>query len=58
MGRQGGKGMGRMGGNQPGAGMIGNCICPSCKTVAPHKRGVPCYSIKCPNCGSSMIRSK
>lgn len=56
MGRRGSKSVGRMGGNRPGTGITGNCICSSCKVVVPHKQGVPCYSVKCPNCGQAMVR--
>jgi hypothetical protein len=45
-----------MGGNRPGAGPSGNCICPSCGAKRPHKVGVPCYNETCPKCGSKMIR--
>ena len=45
-GRNGGFGLG------PG----GNLICPSCRTVIPHKRGVPAYNVNCPKCGSIMQR--
>jgi transposase len=34
----------------------GNCVCPKCGTKAPHKPGVPCMQVKCPNCGSQMVR--
>ena len=33
-----------------------NCICPSCNTVLPHKRGIPCFKTVCPNCGKNMAR--
>ncbi len=57
-GKRGGKGMGRgrMGGNRPGAGPEGNCVCPKCRTAVPHTRGKPCYEIICPKCGAPMIR--
>ncbi|RKX78992.1 MAG: hypothetical protein DRP87_04620 [Spirochaetes bacterium] len=51
-----GTGRGRMGGAKPGAGTSGNCICPNCGTRVPHERGVSCYSVKCPDCGSTMTR--
>jgi hypothetical protein len=54
LGRGGGRG--RMGGNRPGAGPSGNCICPSCATKVPHQAGVPCYDLSCPKCGTKMIR--
>ncbi len=31
------------------------CICPECKMIKPHKRGLPCYMAKCPQCGSVMM---
>ena len=36
-----GGGRGRMGGNRPGAGPGGACLCPSCNLSVPHKVGVP-----------------
>jgi len=52
------RGLGRMGGNRLGAGAggDGNCVCPNCGTKVPHQRGVPCYSLACPQCGAKMIR--
>ena len=40
-----------------GAGPVGICICPKCKTEVNHAVGVPCASMKCPKCGTSLIRS-
>jgi electron transport complex protein RnfB len=36
--------------------MAGDCICPRCSTVLPHRPGVPCFQIACPSCGSPMTR--
>ncbi|MFW5898497.1 MAG: hypothetical protein ACOCT7_01430 [Candidatus Saliniplasma sp.] len=55
----GGRGQGRGQGRGAGsAGPGGNCVCPSCGKKVPHKRGVPCYEMKCPECGSQMIRER
>ena len=53
-GSGGGGGRGRMGGFSAGPG--GNCICPNCRKTAPHERGVPCSSLRCPQCGAAMTR--
>lgn len=54
-----GKGRGRMGGPLT-AGPGGICVCtnPECKNKVSHQVGVPCYQVKCPKCGSPMIRQK
>jgi len=51
-----GRGRGRMGGNRPGAGPGGNCLCPSCGAKVPHQAGIPCYAMNCPKCGTRMVR--
>lgn len=51
---KGGQGRGRMGGYAAGPG--GNCICPSCGKKMEHKRGVPCNTLECPECGAQMTR--
>lgn len=56
-GRRGLGGRGRMGGNLPGSGPGGNCVCPNCGTTVPHQAGTPCYSINCPKCGTKMMRA-
>ncbi|MCD6225471.1 DUF134 domain-containing protein [bacterium] len=55
---RGAGGRGRMGGF--GAGPGGVCVCtnPECGYEAPHQAGVPCYTQKCPKCGSPMIRKR
>jgi hypothetical protein len=49
----GGRGMG--GGRRLGSG--GECVCPGCGERSPHKRGLPCFEMKCPKCGLSMTRA-
>jgi len=48
----GGRGRGMGGGRGPG----GNCICPNCREKVPHERGIPCSQMKCPKCGTNMVR--
>ncbi len=45
---------GQMGGQGWGPG--GVLACPNCKTRVTRARGVPCYSVPCPSCGTWMIR--
>ena len=49
-------GSGRMGGNRPGSGPCGECICPSCGARLPHQVGTPFYSMSCPKCGAKMVK--
>jgi hypothetical protein len=53
--RGGGRGLG--GGNKPGSGPGGFCVCPSCGKRVPHQRGIPCTSQTCPECGATMIKA-
>ena len=61
---RGGSGTGRgaanggMGRNRTNAGLGkgGLCICSSCGASVSHQRGIPCYNMKCPNCGAAMVR--
>jgi cation diffusion facilitator family transporter len=39
-----------------GRGPGGDCVCPKCGYRRIHERGVPCSSIKCPNCRVSLER--
>jgi len=60
MGRGAGAGI-RSGGGQGagrGAGFGGpsSCKCPKCGKTVPHSRGMPCTQMKCPECGSYLIR--
>ena len=54
-GQGAGQGMGRGGGGYGGG---GNCICMKCHTKVPHKQGMPCTKVKCPNCGHVMVREE
>jgi Zn finger protein HypA/HybF involved in hydrogenase expression len=45
-----------MGGSRAGAGPGGECMCPKCGTTVTHDVGTPCYFMKCPKCGSKMVR--
>ena len=53
-----GGGRGRMGGNKPGAGPSGYCVCPNskCDGKLVHQVGIPCYELTCPKCGARMVR--
>jgi hypothetical protein len=55
-GAGGGLGMGRGKGPGAGLGVGGNCVCPKCGSKKAHTRGVPCNTLKCPNCGTTMVR--
>ena len=54
-GRGSGRGRGMGGGFAQGPG--GDCICPNCGYREKHKLGTPCYSLKCPKCGTPMTRA-
>lgn len=40
-----------------GQGPGGHCVCPRCGYRAPHRRGVPCAALKCPQCAAPLERS-
>ncbi|MDD2730983.1 MAG: cation diffusion facilitator family transporter [Candidatus Portnoybacteria bacterium] len=39
-----------------GKGPEGYCVCEKCDYKTPHQRGVPCSSLKCPNCDIDLKR--
>jgi ribosomal protein S26 len=57
-----GRGLGRGGGqgrNKGGAfGPGGFCVCAKCGEKVPHQQGVKCTGLKCPKCGTTMIREE
>jgi len=53
-GRGGGKGRNKGGAFGPG----GYCVCAKCGEKVPHQQGVKCTTIKCPNCGQTMVREE
>ncbi|MCI0476273.1 MAG: hypothetical protein L0Y55_08500 [Anaerolineales bacterium] len=55
-GQGGGGGRGRGGGTKPGSGPDGNCVCPKCRHKMPHQAGQRCIDVKCPECGTKMVR--
>lgn len=48
-----GKGIGR-GRGRGGYPII--CVCPNCGKEIYHRPGIPCNSVKCPQCGTVMAR--
>jgi len=51
-----GQGRGMGGGNKPGSGPTGKCICPKCGYTSDHKIGERCVDLVCPQCGAKMMR--
>ena len=51
-----GSGQGRNKGGSYGTG--GFCICTKCEEKIPHKKGIKCTTIKCPECGHTLIREE
>lgn len=47
---------GRMGRGMGFGGPPSSCVCPKCKHKEPKTRGTPCFNLKCPKCGTQMIR--
>ncbi len=49
-------GRGRNHGGGFGAG--GFCVCAHCGKKVPHERGIKCTTLKCPDCGHTMVREE
>lgn len=54
LGRGGGKGRKQGGGYGTG----GYCVCAKCGARVAHQQGVSCTTIKCPKCGTIMVREE
>jgi MinD superfamily P-loop ATPase len=39
-----------------GSTAFGVCSCPRCNYTVAHKRGVPCYTVTCPDCNIPLVR--
>jgi len=50
----GGRGRNKGGAYGPG----GFCICAKCGHKIPHRQGLKCTEIKCPECGHTMVREE
>ncbi len=57
-GKELGTGGGRGKNNGGSFGTGGYCVCSKCNTKVEHIRGVKCTTIKCPECGHTMIREE
>lgn len=33
------------------------CLCPACGATVAHKRGIPCFTMRCSQCGQAMVRA-
>ena len=53
---QSGGGVGRGGGDKPGSGPGGNCLCPKCGYRMSHQVGQRCVDLNCPQCGTRLSR--
>jgi hypothetical protein len=51
-----GKRQGMGGGNKPGSGPSGNCVCSKCGYKEEHLVSERCVERKCPKCGTQMVR--
>lgn len=63
MGMGRGSGSGSSGGGQGrnrggGFGSGGFCVCAKCGAKTPHQQGVKCTTLKCPDCGHTMVREE
>lgn len=58
-GRGGGAGSARGARNRGGGfGPGGFCVCAKCGEKIQHERGVKCTELKCPKCGTPLVREE
>jgi len=58
LGRGQGNGGGRGRNNGGAYGVGGYCVCAKCGEKIVHQQAVKCTSVKCPNCGHTLIREE
>lgn len=54
IGQEGGRGRNKGGAYGPG----GFCVCTKCGEKVQHRQGVKCTTLKCPECGHTLIREE
>lgn len=42
--------------NRAGMGTTGECVCVKCGYTVKKEAGIPCLKVKCPVCGSVLLR--
>ncbi|MDY6843749.1 MAG: hypothetical protein SVW57_06630 [Thermodesulfobacteriota bacterium] len=59
MGQRGRTGMGKGSQMSRMQGLVdpeGECFCPNCGSTIPHRPGIPCSLVRCPQCETLMVR--
>lgn len=46
------------GGERLGLGPGGYCVCSDCGYREKHRKGIPCSTLKCPKCGTTLKREE
>ena len=41
-----------------GFGVGGFCVCAKCGAKVPHRQGIKCTTLKCPECGNTLVREE
>lgn len=53
-----GNGNGRGKNKGGGFGVDGYCVCAKCGAKVHHQQGIKCTTLKCPDCGHTMVREE